>query len=213
MFNSPKDINFDTAFDGYEDFSIADLQLLPRSKKEAIKENMELFFDGFCNRGHLAIRSVNNGRCLRCIAKDKKKFYDANREEMVRKGVEYLKRRYREDPSFKAKRIMRFQITRLVNNAKLLKVDSTETIAGYTSEEFKANIESKFEDGMTWDNYGVVWQIDHTKPVALFEIESIESIKEVNALDNLVPMFVDKHRSKTISDMIDIIEYKKNKST
>lgn len=212
MFDSPKNIDFDRSFEGYEDFSISELQLIPKTKKEAVAENTEIFFDGFCKRGHLAIRSVKNGRCLKCISKDKKKFYEANKEDIVKKTVEYLNKRYKEDFSFKAKRIMRFQITRLVSTSKLLKTDSTETIAGYSSEDFKLNMESKFEEGMDWANYGTAWQIDHIKPVALFDVEDVSSIREINALENLVPMFIDKHRSKTISDMVNIIQYKKNKS-
>lgn len=211
MFKSPRDIDFDNAVEGYEDFTISDLQLLPRSKKESIAMNCEIYFTGFCNRGHLAIRNVNQGRCIKCIAKDNRTFYDANKEDIIKKTVEYLNNRYKNDHNFKAQRILRLQVTRLIKTARLEKTTSTETIVGYSSEQFKNNIESKFEAGMNWDNYGNVWQIDHVKPVALFDMTNLDCLKRVNSLDNLVPMFIDKHRSKTVVDMINIMDYKRRK--
>lgn len=210
MNKTAKEINFDVAVEGYEEFSIADLQLLPRTKKQALSEGLELYFDGFCNRGHLAIRHVNHGRCIKCVAKDKRKHYDANKEDIIKKAVQYLNRRYKNDNDFKAQKILRFQVTRLISVSKLQKTTDTETIVGYSSIEFKSNMESKFEEGMTWENYGTVWQIDHVKPIAMFHMSDLESLKEVNSLDNLVPMFNDKHRIKTASDLVAIIEYKKN---
>lgn len=64
----------------------------------------------------------------------------------------------------------------------------------YTPEEFISNIESKFQDGMSWDNYGK-WHIDHIRPLCSFSFVNsdgsvnIEEIKRANSLENLQPLW------------------------
>jgi hypothetical protein len=45
----------------------------------------------------------------------------------------------------------------------------TEEVVGCTSEELKLHFESKFQEGMTWDNYGE-WHIDHIVPMSKFNL-------------------------------------------
>lgn len=63
----------------------------------------------------------------------------------------------------------------------------------YTLEEYKNHLESLFEPGMTWNNYGNrpgCWTVDHIKPVAAFNFTSYEDpeFKECWALSNLRPL-------------------------
>lgn len=62
---------------------------------------------------------------------------------------------------------------------------------GYHQDDLKKHLESKFNNGMNWDNYGINgWHIDHIKPVSWFDFTDIESaIKECWALNNLQPMW------------------------
>lgn len=48
-------------------------------------------------------------------------------------------------------------------------------------------------DGMSWENYGRIWHIDHVRPVSWFDFQcdNIEAvIKECWRLSNLQPLFV-----------------------
>ena len=60
----------------------------------------------------------------------------------------------------------------------------------YTIEEMKAHIESLFQEGMAWDNYGK-WQIDHIVPQAKLQYDSFEhpNFTKCWALENLQPMW------------------------
>ncbi|MEK6883579.1 MAG: hypothetical protein AABY22_28380 [Nanoarchaeota archaeon] len=71
----------------------------------------------------------------------------------------------------------------------------TKKILGYTSQEFRKNIESKWETWMNWDNYGhhstekiKKWNIDHIVPISKFTKYGITNPKIVNALNNLRPL-------------------------
>lgn len=208
VFRSPKDINFDSCVRGYEELTISDLQEMPRTKQEAKDRGDDYYFTGFCTRGHLAIKHVKHGRCLKCLERDRRAYYEKNKEDIIANVVRSLNERYRTDPEFKAKKIMRAQVHRLVRSAKLHKATDTEELLGYTSEQFKANMESKFQAGMSWDNYGLEWEIDHITPVGLFEVSDLGIIKEINSLDNLMPIFKDDHKKKTKNDITRIMEFK-----
>lgn len=65
----------------------------------------------------------------------------------------------------------------------------TKDLLGYSWEEFRSHIESQFEDGQCWENYGIGgWSIDHILPVDWFIKNKVFDIKIVNNLKNLRPM-------------------------
>lgn len=67
----------------------------------------------------------------------------------------------------------------------------------YTVLDLKKHLESKFLEGMNWDNYGK-WHIDHIKPKSLFKITNLESedFKKCWSLDNLQPLWAFDNISK-----------------
>lgn len=68
---------------------------------------------------------------------------------------------------------------------------------GYSVEQLKQHLESKFEPWMTWDNYGE-WEIDHVTPESWFKYDSVDSedFKRCWALSNLQPMAASANRKK-----------------
>lgn len=69
-----------------------------------------------------------------------------------------------------------------------------EDLVGYTVEDLKKHLESLFQPGMTWENWGKgegKWHIDHIIPMSLFNISSVKSkgFKMCWALENLRPMW------------------------
>jgi hypothetical protein len=59
-------------------------------------------------------------------------------------------------------------------------------------EELKKHLESKFQPGMSWDNYGRNgWHIDHVRPDISFDYASMNDMefKECWSLNNLQPMW------------------------
>ena len=75
-----------------------------------------------------------------------------------------------------------------------------ELIVDYTVEELKKHLESKFKDGMNWENYGFNgWHIDHKKPKSWFRFSSFEDaeFKKCWALSNLQPLWAKDNLSKS----------------
>ncbi len=65
-------------------------------------------------------------------------------------------------------------------------------LVGYSLEDLKKHLESKFTKGMTWENYGFSgWHIDHQTPKVTFKYSSPddEEFKKCWSLSNLQPLW------------------------
>lgn len=60
----------------------------------------------------------------------------------------------------------------------------------YSIEELKLHLESKFDNNMSWINYGIYWHIDHIIPQSCLPYTSMsdDNFKKCWALDNLRPL-------------------------
>lgn len=115
------------------------------------------------------------------------KKYRKNNEEVLRKKhTEYGNNRRKKDVKFRlACNIRSAFSTWLCSNKKSKK---TFEYISYTKEELIAHLESLFQSGMTWENYGE-WHIDHIKPLSLFDSTSEADMHEAWRKENLQPLW------------------------
>ena len=73
------------------------------------------------------------------------------------------------------------------------KENKTIELLGYSAQELKEHLESKFLEGMSWNNRSK-WHIDHIIPVSSFD--KSEKMSVVNSLDNLQPLWAKDNLSK-----------------
>jgi hypothetical protein len=59
---------------------------------------------------------------------------------------------------------------------------------GCTIEEFRSYIETLWEPGMAWANYGT-WQIDHRRPLCRFDLTKREEVLTACHFLNLQPLW------------------------
>ena len=74
-----------------------------------------------------------------------------------------------------------------------------ESLVGYTAEELRRHLESMFEPGMSWENYGRGgWEVDHVRPRVSFAITSPDDpdFRACWALSNLQPLWGRENRMK-----------------
>ena len=70
------------------------------------------------------------------------------------------------------------------------KVGSAVRDLGCSIVEFKKYIESQFQFGMTWDNYGYRgWHLDHKIPLAKFDLTDRQQFLIANNYTNIQPMW------------------------
>lgn len=68
---------------------------------------------------------------------------------------------------------------------------------GCSVATLKEYLESKFTNGMTWDNYGLNgWEIDHILPLSSFNLSDRQQFLRACHYTNLQPMWFSENRSK-----------------
>lgn len=152
--------------------------------------------------------NCNQWRCIDCERKYANQYYQENREQQRERSKAWRKNNrdkineYKKRPDQKIyhnirRRLKDFMKTQGANYSKEV---------GCTSAELKTHLESQFQDGMTWDNYGSgengdhkdCWHIDHIIPLSAWD-EYGEQNKSPNHYTNLQPLWATENLSKGAS--------------
>lgn len=121
-------------------------------------------------------------------------YYKNNREKMIKKGGEYKAYKRKTDPIFKCIRNLRNRLYHALETTVWKKgTHFSEYIGIMTQGELKSYLEFKFQEGMTWENYGE-WEIDHIYPLSKAENE--EHLYKLCHYTNLQPLWKNINRSK-----------------
>lgn len=107
---------------------------------------------------------------------------------------DYCRKRSLVDLNFKITCRLRSRITKVVRGR--IKSGTTISLLGCSVESFKLYLESKFEEGMSWENYGSRWEIDHVIPCALFDLALADHQRRCFHFSNMQPLTIVANRSK-----------------
>ena len=77
-----------------------------------------------------------------------------------------------------------------------VKAFKTIDLIGCNRHELRAHLERLFKPGMTWENYGRIWHVDHKKPCSLFNLADVEEQRTCFHWSNLQPLFAAENISK-----------------
>ena len=174
--------------------------------RDEVKEHVKIFKKEYARREHVVVRKKNydkkryeNNRDEVLLSRKKsylkldrekkntrqKEHYYLNHEKVREKSNARQRARRKEDPVFKLKCNLR---TRLYVAVRKGKPGSSVKDLGCTIEELRIHLESKFEENMSWDNYGK-WHIDHIKPLASFDLSIREELLIACHYTNLQPLW------------------------
>lgn len=92
------------------------------------------------------------------------------------------------DPQFRLACALRTRLVVAVREDS--KSGSAVRDLGCTIAELKAHLESKFQPGMTWENWSLHgWYIDHIRPLASFDLTDREQLLQAVHYTNLQPLW------------------------
>ena len=117
-----------------------------------------------------------------------KRFYDSNRERVVKGKTERARIRYRQDPVYRLVRNLRRRVGLALTSQATTKDETTLKLAGCTVAHLVNHLESQFKDGQSWANYGE-WHVDHIRPCASFDLSDPAQRKECFHWSNLQPLW------------------------
>jgi hypothetical protein len=124
--------------------------------------------------------------------KVKEKIKQRNKDNLPERNRKF-RERYKNDENFRIAIILKTKIHKLINGLKT----SYKTILGCELEFFKKWIEFRFDENMTWDNLGKLWEIDHILPVSAFDFTDKNNINICFHWTNLQPLICCENKSKS----------------
>lgn len=141
-------------------------------------------------------------RCWQAANRDHIKEYHRNRRPTV---TVQLRVRRQTDPSYRVLYNLRSRLAALVRKTKASRgfgvtTARTLTLLGCSTSDFIIYLESRFEQGMTWENHGVgvgKWQIDHIMPCAIFDLTKPEHQRRCFHFSNLQPLWASENARKS----------------
>lgn len=132
--------------------------------------------------------------------KDPEKARLAAREFRVRnkERIKIQKHERMKDPQYRIMMNIRQKVRRALSGRR--KSDSAMRMLGCTHAELLRYLESKFQPGMDWSNYGYgpdKWCADHVRPLASFNLTDPLQQKLACHFTNLQPLFCNQNSMKT----------------
>lgn len=111
------------------------------------------------------------------------------KRENLHKSREYEKNKWKTDEKYRLKKLLRCRLHSALKVQNSSKYQSTLLLLGCSIEEFKQHLESQFKPEMNWSNHGKIWEMDHIKPCAFFNLLDGEEQKLCFHYTNFQPLF------------------------
>jgi hypothetical protein len=116
--------------------------------------------------------------------------------EKAKTWYQQWEREYRKKPEVRIKRALRRRLQNAVECQKTVRRFKTRETIGCSAEQLKLWIEGQWKRGMSWENYGTKWEIDHIVPISKFSLTDPEEQKKANHFTNLQPLWKVENQGK-----------------
>lgn len=107
----------------------------------------------------------------------------------------WSKYQYANNIQYKLSQILRIRFLDALKS-KANKTKSVLTLLGCSIKEFKLHLEQQFKPEMNWSNHGEIWEIDHIKPCAKFDLTKLEEQQKCFHYTNQQPLYKLDNRIK-----------------
>lgn len=181
--------------------------LLPKPKANAQWSRARNLWAGWCDvfeKEQAALLSVDMcwGRHPDVVRARAMDYYYANHESSKAYGRANAKKRHArlgKTALWKIRAAARNACARIARatSYRWKKSLRTEAYLGCTYDFAREYLAERFKPGMTWENHGAVWHIDHVKPLASFDLMKKEARAEAMHYTNLQPLFAPDNRAKS----------------
>lgn len=138
--------------------------------------------------------SVRTKRCATCqtaeVTRRTRAASASAKGDPARRALynEWFRKKRETDPAYRVTSHFRVLMHRALKGKKAGR--SWKSFVDYSLDDLMRHLERQFLPGMTWENYGTMWHIDHIVPRSLFDYDSPEhpEFKAAWALWNLRPL-------------------------
>jgi len=120
-----------------------------------------------------------------------------DKEDYRDKQNKYRRERYEKDLGYKLEILYRNRVRFFIKSGIKNGKEKYEELLGCSWETLRIWLESNFTEGISWENYGTVWHIDHTMPCSIFDFTIEENRRLCFNWSNLAPMLGEENLSKS----------------
>ncbi len=124
-----------------------------------------------------------------------KNYRQKNKTIINKRNSKYIKDKCKTDSNFKLLKNIRWRTWSTLKN----KQNSSINLLMCSLKQLKIHLEQQFKPGMTWNNYGSVWEIDHIIPCAFFKDYIKDPVEQYMCFryQNLQPLFIKENSKKS----------------
>lgn len=108
-----------------------------------------------------------------------------------------IRKRSRQTPNVRVRHALKKRVTEYIK--KYPHRETYRSLVGCSPKALVAYLTYLFKPGMTWENYGKIWQIDHIIPFAAFDHANVTHLRWCSNYRNLDP--------KTVADNAHKLDY------
>lgn len=133
--------------------------------------------------------AANNARWQRenpeKVRAAKRRYEQSHKSEIIA----YRRIRTKTDPDYRLRAILRRRISVGIRRAGGKTFHSAQALTGCGYSFLRGYIEARWKMGMTWENYGRDWHIDHRIPLSRFNLLDVDEQKKCFHYSNLQPLW------------------------
>jgi hypothetical protein len=134
-----------------------------------------------------------------CIVRNplRASWYQRNRDKHLANCKAYYaanKQRINANPLLRIRKNLRLRVHKLLHGCV-----GKSALVGCTNAQLRVHLESQFIAGMTWQNYGTAWHVDHIIPLAAFDLSQAEQRTKACHYTNLQPLWARDNMRKGAS--------------
>lgn len=118
-----------------------------------------------------------------------------NKKRMIDYAREYM-RDYTKRPHVRARYNVRRRFSEVLEQLKKNKTHTFRKLIGCSVAQLAEHLELQFKKGMSWDNYGSHWHVDHIIPVSKFDHTDEDQVFACWHWTNLQPLEAAENMSK-----------------
>jgi hypothetical protein len=126
-------------------------------------------------------------------------YREANLEKISINYVIYQRNRLKADPLFRLTHNLRRRLSHAFKRQSVEKTETAFELTGCNREQLRNHLVSQFREGMTLENHGQVWHIDHIRPCASFDLSDKAQAAACFHYSNLQPLFAEENLAKSDS--------------
>lgn len=180
---------------------IKDIELVKRiirveRKKIMAREGVKQCFE--CKE-YKPLAEMRKGKphCKNCHCESSRKWQKMNPHK-VAETRKRIYNRIKSDPNKMMRRRLRQRIAKAIKLQRRWNYEKGSVVRylGCTAQQAVVYLEQKFDRGMTWDNYGTHWHIDHVIPISSYDLSKEEDRLKAFHYTNLQPLSAKKNMRK-----------------